>query len=603
MERRGLSLAEIQEVPKNSLILLAGPPGAGKSTFCHQVVLNGVATDRPVIFVTTEQGPNEIVGLLTEKGMGELPPGTLSFVDAFTETVGLTCVQRSDTVCANCADLNSLSIATTKLQEQIGRKDILLAFDSLTSPYLFHKEEVFRFMRLCLVKFAAEGNSVVALMDEGCGKEEDLVAMMSVADGVVNMKMEEDKQLLNVVKHPKARPTRIAVPIEAKPPLKWAMRYEPSVMRQFMQSFFGGGETGIRREVGDFLNLFWPNLAHWSGILWDPKGFPMMIYDLNKKESAMAREIRQNREMRQIFPLQMRLLMRALPAFQAIGFFPKSFSKAKDLKKILKLPPSRFIQFERSGIIEYLEDISKTDEHHFRIYESSDCWGFENVGATIASHLPPNLAGYCKGLEKVEREWNAVETKCIGLGDPYCEFKLVPAEIDELRDSLEKDSSVIERIHERLMESLMGFLLDGKPLVERPRLGSDVHLHVAMHAMGFPHLAGERYRMAQRMGGAKSGKEVGDRLMGAGLNEDEAIERVIDFMNYCKVGKVTMGETIRIKENCESMRTKLFTAMEEPSCYFTTGFLNGLFSAVKNQHVREIRCITAGDPYCEWEIK
>ena len=63
-----------------------------------------------------------------------------------------------------------------------------------------------------------------------------------------------------------------------------------------------------------------------------------------------------------------------------------------------------------------------------------------------------------------------------------------------------------------------------------------------------------------------------------------------------------MDETIRIRENCESLRTKMFTAMEEPSCYFTTGLLNGLFSAVKNQHVREIRCITAGDPYCEWEI-
>jgi tRNA A37 threonylcarbamoyladenosine biosynthesis protein TsaE len=30
--------------------------------------------------------------------------------------------------------------------------------------------------------------------------------------------------------------------------------------------------------------------------------------------------------------------------------------------------------------------------------------------------------------------------------------------------------------------------------------------------------------------------------------------------------------------------------------------LNGLFSAIKNQHVREIKCIAMGDPYCEWEI-
>jgi len=134
MEKRGLSLTQIQEVPKESLILLSGPPGAGKSTFCHQMVLNGIAAERPIIFITTEQSPSAVVGLLREKGMGESIPGALSFVDAFTETVGLSCTPRLDTVCANCADLNSLSIATTRLQERMGQKGILLAFDSLTSP-------------------------------------------------------------------------------------------------------------------------------------------------------------------------------------------------------------------------------------------------------------------------------------------------------------------------------------------------------------------------------------------------------------------------------------------------------------------------------------
>jgi predicted hydrocarbon binding protein len=123
-----------------------------------------------------------------------------------------------------------------------------------------------------------------------------------------------------------------------------------------------------------------------------------------------------------------------------------------------------------------------------------------------------------------------------------------------------------------------------------------------MHAFGFPHVAGERYQMALRMGGARSGKEIGERLTNAGLGEDEAIGCVIDFMQYCKVGKVTAGETIRIEENCESLRDKLYATIEEPSCFFTTGFLNGLFSAIKNQHVREVKCIGSGDPYCEWEI-
>jgi KaiC/GvpD/RAD55 family RecA-like ATPase/predicted hydrocarbon binding protein len=609
MEKRGLSLAEIQEVPKESLILLSGPPGAGKSTFCHQVVLNGLAMDKPVVYVTTEHGPAEVIGLLSEKGWGELPPGALSFIDAFTETVGLKCMQQPDTIGANCEDLNSISMAIAKLQERLGRRDVFLAFDSLTSPYLFNEKEVFRFMRLCLAKFASEGNSVLALIDEGCGKSEDLVAMMSIADGIIRMEVKESTRIINVVKHPKVEPERIEVPIEPKPTIKSVFdayrataRLDPGRMRQWTQSMSGQARVQVRKAVGDFVNLFWPSFAHWSGMLWDPKGFPMMIYELNKEDAASSAR----RELIRFYPWREKFMTKLAAPLRALGLFPKNFSKVEDMKKLVKLggPWRTPAKWERSGTIEYLEDISKTDEHHFRVYESSDCWGFENVGAAMASHLPPYMVGRLKGLERDGRDWNAVETKCIGLGDPYCEFKMVPGEICELRSSLEKDASVVERIHERLMERLLGFLLDGKPLVDRPGFGSDVHLHPVIHGFGFPYLTvgAERYRMALRMGGAKSGKEVGERLMEAGIKGDEAIKRVIDFMNYCKVGKVTMDETITIKDNCESLASWLFTITREPSCYFTTGFLNGLFSAVKNQHVREMKCISAGDPYCEWEI-
>jgi KaiC/GvpD/RAD55 family RecA-like ATPase/predicted hydrocarbon binding protein len=605
VDRRAFSLAEIQEAPRNSLILLAGPPGAGKSTFCHQVVLNGLAMDRPVIFVTTEQGPAEIAALLRERGMGELLPGSLSFVDAFAQTVGLSTSDRADTVHANCEDLNSLSMAIARLQRRIGREGILLAFDSLTSPYLFSKEEMFRFMRLCLLRFAAEGNSVVALVDEGCGKEEDLVAMMSVADGVIKMEMAEDRQFLTVVKHPKARPTRIELPLEPERMGLEARIFDPRVLGEFVEAVALGGGPAVRKEVGDFVNLFWPNFAHWSGMLWDPKRFPTMTYEFNKEDGpALFRLCKEDEAVgRAFFPWYRRLSLRLL--------FPESFSKVKDMKKLTRWPVFRI---ERAGVVEYLEDVSKTDEHTFRVYENYDCWGFENVGAPMASYLPPIIAGACKAFEYwrgLERDWNAVETKCIGLGDPYCEFKVVPGEIAGLRDSLEKDVPAIERIHERLMDRLMGFLLEGKPLVERPRSGADVHIHTVFHAMAFPALAGERYRMALRMGGARSGKEVGQRLLDVGVREDEAIGRVIDLMNDCKVGKVTLrprsgqalGETIRIRENCESSQTRLFsTKIKQPSCYFTTGFLNGLFSAVRNQHVREVKCIAAGDLYCEWEI-
>jgi len=522
VEKSAWSLADIEVIPRNSLILLSGPPGAGKSTFCHRAVLNSLVMERPVILVTTERGPAEVIELLRESGMVEPPPGALRFVDAFGETVGATPPERPDTVAANCEDLNSISTAIAKLQGRIGRRDALLAFDSLTSPYLFNKEEIFRFVRLCLARFATEGNSVLALMDEGCGKEEDLGAMMSVADGILRMEGEERSRTLHVVKHPQVEPSRFRVPSEPKrpegrPPTRW----DPDVLAQFAQSSMKG--KPVRSEVGDFVNAFWPNLARWSCMLWDPEGFPIMLYELNRYESATGRSAIA------AFPWRQRLAFKMFDYLQGLGVVPKSLSRVKDMKRVVNTLPFQNVDMERSGVLEYLDDMSRTDEHHFRVYESSDCVGFENIGAAIASHVPPMVAGFCEMLEKDSREWNAIETKCLGLGDPYCEFRLVPGEIAGLKESLEKDISVVERIHERLIEYLMGFLLDGKPLVERPRLGSDVHLHAVVHGMGYLYLAGERYRRAQMMGAARSAKMIGERLVAAGLSEDAAIERVVDL--------------------------------------------------------------------------
>jgi len=92
-------------------------------------------------------------------------------VDAFNETVGLPSVERHDIVGASSGDLTGLSISISKLQERIGENSLLI-FDSLTTPYLMSGSEILRFMRTTLLRFAAEGNAVLACMDEGCGREE-----------------------------------------------------------------------------------------------------------------------------------------------------------------------------------------------------------------------------------------------------------------------------------------------------------------------------------------------------------------------------------------------------------------------------------------------
>jgi len=102
-----LSLAQLQEVPSENMILLVGPPGSGKSTFCQQTVINNISM-KPIIYVTTETAPTKIEDSLREMGLAGASPHPISYVDAFHETVGLMTEVRSDTEDASSEDLTSL---------------------------------------------------------------------------------------------------------------------------------------------------------------------------------------------------------------------------------------------------------------------------------------------------------------------------------------------------------------------------------------------------------------------------------------------------------------------------------------------------------------
>jgi KaiC/GvpD/RAD55 family RecA-like ATPase len=129
-----VSLAQLHEVQSQNLTLLVGPPGSGKTTFCQQTVLSNIEL-RPVIYVTTESSPSVVEESLRSRGLGKESLHPLGFVDAFHETMGLPGMVRSDTVFASSENLTSLDISISKQREKMD-ENVLLIFDSLTSPYL-----------------------------------------------------------------------------------------------------------------------------------------------------------------------------------------------------------------------------------------------------------------------------------------------------------------------------------------------------------------------------------------------------------------------------------------------------------------------------------
>ncbi len=246
-----MSLQELQNVPLGELRLVSGAPGVGKSAFCHELAVRLLASGLPVIYVTSRETAGELLDHLHDQGLRQGQGATLLLVDAYGQTVGVRCAVEAQVACANCADLNSLSIAITKQQARLGGP-MILVLDFLTSPYLFCGAEVVRFMRIFLSKLTANGHGVLAVIDQGCGREADLVTMRSIADSVIALNVDGQQQLLQAVKQCEGDQILSAArPFIAEPDLHMQLDMDPQIMGLFAKSFFQGQANVIRPQTGD----------------------------------------------------------------------------------------------------------------------------------------------------------------------------------------------------------------------------------------------------------------------------------------------------------------------------------------------------------------
>ena len=79
--------------------------------------------------------------------------------------------------------------------------------------------------------------------------EEDLIAMMSVADGILQMEVKNGSRTVNVVKHPVVLPMRIEIPtksqqVEITPSVNYR---DPGKVRRWSQAMLTGPLSPLKR--------------------------------------------------------------------------------------------------------------------------------------------------------------------------------------------------------------------------------------------------------------------------------------------------------------------------------------------------------------------
>jgi predicted hydrocarbon binding protein len=112
--------------------------------------------------------------------------------------------------------------------------------------------------------------------------------------------------------------------------------------------------------------------------------------------------------------------------------------------------------------------------------------------------------------------------------------------------------------------------------------------------------------------GIHEGSIFRDSITSTGQEQRAALESLVHSAfedTNLGLGKVKIRQIDFDRANANVVISNCFEAMEngaseEPNCMFTSGFLAGLFAEVldKTVQARETRCISQGQPECEFEI-
>lgn len=168
--------------PLGISILLQGPPGSGKSTFCQQFAWEGVKRDEACIYVTFNSSPEEIKSVAKNFGW-ILEEEKVIFIDAYSWQIG----KKDGKYLVNPADLTNFTIKITKAARELEKKNLKrVIFDSFSTMFLFvPKDLCLRFLSIITAKLKAFGTTQIIVIEEGMHDPVSITAMNTITDATI----------------------------------------------------------------------------------------------------------------------------------------------------------------------------------------------------------------------------------------------------------------------------------------------------------------------------------------------------------------------------------------------------------------------------------
>jgi len=184
--------------PENSAILLIGPPGLERTTFCNQFIYHGLKKGEAAIYVTFNNSPEDIKSNMKKFGWN-LEGKIIVFVDVFSWKMG---VHESKYVINDPADLNTFNIAISQAIADLKDRNLKRCLiDSLSALFLYVPSDLcIRFSSVILSKLKKANTTQIVALDKNAHEETVLTHINTMTDGTLVMNLDSLNKTLQVAR-------------------------------------------------------------------------------------------------------------------------------------------------------------------------------------------------------------------------------------------------------------------------------------------------------------------------------------------------------------------------------------------------------------------
>jgi KaiC/GvpD/RAD55 family RecA-like ATPase len=189
--------------PESYAVLVVGDPGAGMFEFCCYLGATYLKAGGKVVFLEANTSPHRVRKQMLEFGVDATEheeDRSLMLIDART----LPSAQDRDPSALGVGDVSSLSeifeVVTGGI-EKVGGKPVSTIIDSLTPLYMHHDSSAMGQFFRDLTTMARYNGPMTAVVHKGILDEDQIALLASIADGLLEMVVDENFRRFVRIKH------------------------------------------------------------------------------------------------------------------------------------------------------------------------------------------------------------------------------------------------------------------------------------------------------------------------------------------------------------------------------------------------------------------